>query len=132
VINIKQELEDSLAKEFEFMNQFTRFDSSHSRFSIECEHGDGWYNLIYNLCKKIKEELEMYPDNEFQILQIKEKYGFLCIYATNIPTSPFISTSIFDYIYETEIKSKNICEICGEKGKMRYDKNWFRVRCDKC
>lgn len=44
---------------------------------FEC--GDGWFNLIYELSKKIEEQNDKIadPNDYFIAMQVKEKYGSL-------------------------------------------------------
>lgn len=88
---------------------------------IEC--GDGWYNLILNLCESIEKDLK--EINDFEVLQIKEKYGRLRFYTTHVPEH------IFQLIREAESQSQLICEVCGDKGEKRKT-TWIFTRCDKC
>lgn len=117
ILNMTDSLELKLAKRFSF--------ASHVLF----EHGDGWYDILYNLFEKIEKELHYSLDDEFCILQVKEKFGTLNVYTSMIPNG----SSIFDYIYEAEQESKFTCEICGSKEKVELrGRCWFQTLCFKC
>lgn len=81
--------------------------------------GEGWCGLIKDL---IDELLKLGWDRE--ISQVKEKFGMLCFY---IPNS---SKEIREIIYTFEKKSKTICEVCGEPGKIRNN-GWYKTLCDE-
>ena len=115
-------------------------------FGFECR--DGWFDLIYNLCKDIKEYYlteynngdEFYhciPD-DFYVVQVKEKFGGLRYYITAAPEY------VHNLIHDAENKSFYVCEHCGKenpeykKGDKRYkgfyrDKlPWILTLCDDC
>ena len=94
-------------------------------FGIEC--GEGWYDLLDQLCTDIEGELkrthndkEEYP---FQINQIKEKYGGLRFYVSSA------NDKIYDMISAAEKKSYTICEECGEPGKEYIIRGWVMTLC---
>ncbi len=114
--------------------------------------GDGWFDLIDNLCeiimlpldnelrmlkyyeedteanhKLIKQSKEKIKLLEFDIpiaAQVKEKFGGLRFYAhpLNERTTALISV--------TEGFSFRVCEECGNKGKL-YKLSWHKTLCEK-
>ena len=61
-------LEQELRTAFPFMNKC-------------CECGDGWFQLLYDLCQEITNRYE--KDNkevDIEVGQVKEKFGTLCFY----------------------------------------------------
>ncbi|MBD3353576.1 MAG: hypothetical protein GF364_18980, partial [Candidatus Lokiarchaeota archaeon] len=93
-------------------------------FGFEC--GSGWFNLIYELSKKIceiadKEKLDPYP----KAFQVKSKYGELRYYIDNG------SDKINEVIQIAENKSRNICEGCGAPGNSVQVHGWIYTTCDK-
>jgi len=87
-------------------------------FGFAC--GDGWFNLIYDLSKKIS---QIVPDAI--ALQVKEKFGGLRFYVINC------NDEGFDEIHKTENLSFTICKNCGKPGK-RIRGNWIKTLCEKC
>lgn len=87
-----------------------------------CECGDGWFDLIYELSKKITE-----LDPKAEATQVKEKFGMLrfCVMSD--------SDKIIGLISEYEDKSAETCERCGdtETARTRGD-GWLVTLCDKC
>lgn len=95
-----------------------------NRNKLFYECGEGWNRIIEECLDKI----EMYPDCEINVLQIKEKYGGLRIY---IGMGIEEILNLIDYY---EGLSLHICENCGEfyTAKMRERSGWYKTLCDKC
>jgi hypothetical protein len=107
--------------EFEFVKESLKEEhySPFSLFQVEC--GEGWSDLIYNLCKKL-DELKF----DGTVQQIKEKFGGLRFYISAA------DKDVYDLIDEAENESFNICESCGRPGKC-IKKNWLLMtRCEEC
>lgn len=95
------------------------------QFGFECS--DGWSDIIWEACEKIREVLhDLKVDGpteakarlngtykNFEIVQIKEKFGSLRIY-TN-----WDNYKIDKIIQRANEKSLKTCEICGEPGEIR-------------
>ena len=87
-------------------------------FGFEC--GDGWFDLIYALSKKI---CELSP--ETVAMQVKEKFGTMRFYVSGAVSE------VFDIIDEYEELSGKVCEECGAPGEGR-DGGWIKTLCDGC
>lgn len=108
-------------------------------FGLECD--DGWYDLVYNLCKKLKLLMDL-TGIMVEAMQVKEKYGTLRFYAGTrtppklSPTGDFnevLCEIIDDLINEAENRSAFICEICGDRsGSLAHKGSWFKTLCNKC
>lgn len=82
-------------------------------FGIEC--GDGWFDLIKDLCIKIESIINKLPEERQKFThasQIKEKFGLLRFYMSN-----YIK-EIDEEIDKAEELSGKICETCGKPGKL--------------
>jgi len=124
---MKQGLQEQIYKKYDYMFRDKSLPTTQTCMCWGIDTGDGWYELIKNLCKDISRILDMYPDlrQEFKVVQVKEKYGTLRFYASTT------SDLIFDLIGWYEDKSATVCENCGNKGKLRGG-GWLRTLCDKC
>lgn len=91
------------------------------------EWGDGWLVRFYDMCIEINKELKKYSIDDFQWLQLKEKFGSARCYYGGVPKNSNIENIIDDFEKSTEY----ICEICGGKGEVRNDMGWLRCLCDK-
>tara|TARA_Y100000034_G_scaffold8165_2_gene8920 strand:+ start:2468 stop:2905 length:438 start_codon:yes stop_codon:yes gene_type:complete len=88
--------------------------------------GEGWYDLIYNLCEQI---MALDPPKDFKAAQVKEKFGGLRFY-----TSGHGSKEIFALIDEAERRSYTICEDCGSEENVSCDgrPSWVTTLCNSC
>ena len=93
-------------------------------FGWECEKG--WHPIIQELIDK----LVKIEDCDFELLQVKEKFGSLRFYVSSE------THEVSDLIEDYETYSAHICEVCGEfyTAKTRNKKNgsWLKTLCDKC
>ncbi len=84
--------------------------------------GPGWVSLIEELYK-------LCDENDIMITQVKEKFGGLRFYIGGA------SMEINDKIEEVEKRSFEICEACGEPGKVGSIVEggyWVATLCDTC
>lgn len=81
------------------------------------EIGDGWYDIISNVCVLIEKHS---PDVRFD--QIKEKFGGLRIYYSG--GSDYVQ-GVVDLAEELSYKT---CEVCGNKGEPNKT-GWIRTLC---
>jgi hypothetical protein len=131
---MKEELEQKLINEFPvelgiINGQFPPL--THSLMSFGCECRDGWFDIIYNCLKGIKEFnntfLKNPDDYKIAVMQIKEKYGTLRIY-TNY------SYDEIDKLIEDATKlSAKTCEVCSSIENVYPTKSgWIQTLCEKC
>ena len=108
--------------------------------------GDGWYDLIDNLCGEIQNRVEnvnrnrsykienspktLVPFNaeEFvcEAVQVKEKFGTLCFYTQGG------DDYIDGLISMAESISSRTCTECGQKSKPQKNRGWIYTLCDNC
>lgn len=88
--------------------------------------GDGWFDLIKDLCEKITAE-----GISITVMQVKEKFGGLRFYFDmNAGTTQEQYTRVNELVVEAEAKSEVTCEDCGQPGKIRSG-SWIRCLCDE-
>ena len=148
---MNKELEKKLSDKFPFMKKGKSLieqhnagfiDDLYSAFGLEC--GDGWYDLIYELCTEIQKAIDesRLPVN-VEINQVKEKYGGLRFYySLNFKENGLgsidankrkeLSEKIFKLTNIYEDKSYGVCELCGKPGKLREDLDWMQTLCEEC
>ena len=97
------------------------------------ECGDGWLPLIEQaktIIAKYNQKLknEHLAGEPLEFVQIKEKWGGLCLYLN------YYVPEIADQIHELEDKSLDICEQCGTNKNVKRDwtHGWIMTLCDKC
>jgi len=119
-----------IEKDLEIINNYPDlfgeppFNPRDSLIAFGLEIGDGWHALLIRTLDKIREELKKNPIEYFRIIQVKEKFAGLRIYAD------YANNVIDDIIDKAEIESMHICDVCGESGKVRNN-GWLTVRCEK-
>lgn len=107
-------LEDALASEFPFMSDIL----------IDC--GDGWYQLIQEMCGEIARAHEAVGKPvDIVFYQIKEKYGQLRVYCCSR------NCRIEDILDRYEEKSACVCDVCGRPGHLRTDLRWHQALCEE-
>ncbi|MFW2352412.1 hypothetical protein [Aliarcobacter butzleri] len=85
------------------------------------EFHDGWTDLIYQLGKDITELCELTNCELPYIQQIKTKFGTLRFYYNTLNSQypEIVEKSIRALVSIAEIKSANICEVCGKYAETR-------------
>lgn len=156
---MKEEFQEKIATKYPFMRRRPLknpkvIDDLYSAFGME--FGDGWYQLIDDMCKEItnafaeeKQEVNIVVD------QAKEKFGSLRFYyhfddepidihAFDIigpdsiksnrvmPRDNSLYEKVAEIVLKYEDKSGTICEICGCNGETRIDMPWIRTLCINC
>lgn len=81
--------------------------------------GPGWKDILTRLI----EDLETLGWNG-QILQVKEKFGGLRFYINGGPKG------VHERIVQAERESYDVCERCGQPGKLRPI-DWWKTLCDE-
>ena len=104
-------------------------EDGYDLFELNFECGKGWYPLLEELSDKIDAMFrDKYPKEmkDFQVLQVKEKFGTLRYYVSSAPDE------IYDLIHEYEDKSDTTCELCGKTGKLTERHMWLQTLCEEC
>jgi len=124
---MKQELQDELYKKYPDI-----FCQRHLPMSQTCmcwgiDTGDGWYQLIDDLCAKIKAHVDetklTYPKYTIEAVQVKEKFGSLCFYLD------YSQPTVDKFISEARALSAKTCDVCGEPGHCGSYKGWWMTMC---
>lgn len=154
-----KQLVAALGEEFGFMKRGDGAASPvYQRWGCEC--GDGWYQLIRDLCTEIASAYSR-ADGEPDIIvrQVKQKFGKLRFYYTFecVPAGLTIDIlgagtlriapedegapdevkalrgEIKGIVRKYEEKSGTVCEVCGRTGTVRkLENNWLKTLCDDC
>jgi hypothetical protein len=118
--------------EKQFINEFpTFFIDMYGDPKVTCMHwgicvGEGWKDLLWKMCEKIKNELG--EQSNFKFEQIKEKFGILRVYSSGT------TDKIHEIIREAELESSKICENCGTREKVSTETKhfWIKTLCENC
>lgn len=100
--------------------------------------GDGWMPIVIELDRKLAE-----IDPEYEIHQVKEKFGGLRFYWAGDASEMFKTGKLKDDGYpewgytpageavrDAEQEALKTCEFCGEPGILRNDLRWLKTLCD--
>lgn len=134
---MNKELTDELLKDFPILYglktvEYLGQKSVTTTFSLyQFEHGDGWYNIVYELSEKLENwNNRHWGDNPIQARQVKEKFGGLRFYVTEFPKE------LEQEIQQAETESLKTCEDCGTKETVTTgtgrDRGWIRTLCWDC
>ena len=85
--------------------------------------GEGWHDLIKTLEEKLNK-----IDPEFELLQVKEKFGGLRYYANTSNADE--NTNFHQLISLAEEASFHLCEVCGEPGENKATHQWLKTLCE--
>ena len=102
------------------LDKYPKLFSNKQFFGFEC--GDGWYDILDNLCGAIKEHT--YDGDDLYVDQVKEKFGRLRFYLSRE------DDVIHGMVTLAEYMSGHTCEMCGERGTMST-KGWMVTLCDE-
>lgn len=157
---MREDLEQKLQHDFLFMAQSKDEKGIYTRWGCECS--SGWFDIIYNCCKQIKERYEKEgAEIDFKPIQLKEKWGQLRFYYGYQGSLPKISAidflqcgksirfdpddsedssrgklrkDIAAIVRDLEERSKTTCECCGNKNAFLRTNLGGRLRtlCDSC
>jgi hypothetical protein len=92
------------------------------------EHGDGWFNIINQLCGNIQNHADWptrqgYNVSQVVAQQVKEKFDTLRFYYRG-------GDDVIDgMVRMTESMSSVTCEVCGAPGKTD-GQGWISTRCE--
>lgn len=122
---MKSELQNKLFEKYPklFIQKDLSIKQTCMCWGIEC--GSGWYKLIDMTCNMIYKYLED-KDLDFQFIQVKEKFGGLCLYYQGG------DEYIGGVVWFAEYLSYEICEQCGSNNNVKQTKGWISTLCDIC
>lgn len=134
---MRAELDRQLIQDFPFMMPYRTYESNpYNWYGTEC--GDGWYELIHDLCQAITERYEQDRKSvDLVVTQVKQKCAELRFYyeyendSTDEATSQ-LRNDIADIVSACEDKSWDICEYCGAASELREWNDWYLTLCDSC
>lgn len=88
-------------------------------FYFECD--DGWFDIIFNLCKDVQQEVNNSGCEQVVAAQVKEKFAGLRFYASG-------GNEVTDAMIDKYCKlSLDTCEITGGKGYTCQKNGWYKT-----
>ena len=127
MIYLNKENTEKLIKDFPRLFRGINMSIRENLMSFGFMCGDGWFNLIYNLCKNIQIELNKDKNLEEDVyaVEVKEKFGGLRFYIT------CGNDRVFDLIQKAEEESNKTCEVCGSNGSLSVSGRRYQTLCEK-
>lgn len=125
---MRQEFDERLCQEFPNLYGDRNGDKTQTLMCWGFSHGDGWFNIIYELSQKLEAAILKLPEEErasYRAVQVKEKFGTLRFYMSNW------TDEMVEAIREAEERSVSTCEGCGAPGELRKG-SWVHTYCDAC
>jgi DNA-directed RNA polymerase subunit RPC12/RpoP len=93
-----------------------------------CIAPDGWKDIVLKA-----DEMLAFIDPDYEIHQIKEKFGTLRYYFGTTKKYETIESNIMYAIERwAEAASANTCEQCGKHGELRTETYYIVTLCDDC
>jgi len=97
-------------------------------FELERDHvGPGWQPIIEKLHAEL---LKIDPD--YEVDQIKEKFGELRYYHHTELTQPAVHDTMNKLVEDAAQASAKTCEYCGQPAKTKIHQGWYKTLCDNC
>ena len=88
---------------------------------------DGWKHIVNRADAMLK-----FIDPNYQIAQIKEKFGELRYYVHPGEVTDIEADIIHAITNWAEGRSRHVCMECGKYGRLRDDHYWIVTLCDEC
>lgn len=120
---MKKELDDALCAKYPkiFADRHKSMQETCMCWGFEC--GDGWYDLIDNLCSLIQNYVDWSKCEQVVAEQVKEKFGGLRFYYRGGDDYIAGAVAMADSL------SFTICDVCGNEGTANED-GWIATRCE--
>ena len=125
-------LENAYNKSLAFIHKYIKFTrginyiKQSNPYEYNFAIGDGWYNLVYELILKIRNNDQAKGKWITKVTQCKEKFGGLRFYVTGT------SDKNWDLIREAENKSYGICDETGSEVEVGvWNDGWVQTICRK-
>jgi hypothetical protein len=128
---MRKELDEKLVKKYPKIFADRNEDMRKTAMCWGFSCGDGWYDIIDTLCDCIQNYIDNHNRREENSVeqvvatQVKEKFGGLRFYIRGG------DEKISGIISFVELYSTKVCEVCGNRGKIRDDGAWIRTLCDE-
>ena len=112
-----------------FRDRYSDIRSTAMCWGFEC--GDGWYDLVDSLCRKLT-FLSKVSGLQIVADQVKEKFGTLRFYFHTEGETK--EEGWFDIVNDvvdvSEHRSRYTCEVCGEYGECEATRGWYSTLCE--
>jgi hypothetical protein len=125
-VEMDKKLQKELFKKYPKIFRQKDLSMKETCMCLGIETGDGWYNLIDNLCSFLQFNIDNNNYPQIEAVQVKEKYGTLRFYCNGGNDSQEGTISFAEYL------SGFICERCGSTDNVNQTEGWIVTLCEKC
>ena len=94
-------------------------DIFNENFYFECD--DGWFDIIFDLCKDMQHEINNSGCQQVVAAQVKEKFAGLRFYASG---GNEVTSAMIDKYGKLSSKT---CEVTGGKGYLCEKHGWYKT-----
>lgn len=109
------------------------YEQFYTDVDLDVSVGLGWIKLYVEACRKMKAVIDANPTVQLKVVQVKQKFGGLRIYA-QVPgegaTVDLVKKAINEIIKCAAEEADRTCEVCGDPGALVSGAG-IRVSCSK-
>ena len=126
---MREELDQYLCKVYPKIFKDRAGDPTNTLMCFGFECGDGWFQILNQLCNNIQHYLDWENKDSEKVpqvvaVQVKEKLGTLRFYYDGG------NSKVDGMVRMAESMSGVMCEECGKPGETRHG-GWIKVLCDE-
>lgn len=92
---------------------------------------EGWRAIVETACRRLAEAVASEPEAEFVLIDMKEKYGMLCLAASSFGLSEEANAAVTLALDLAEARSAHVCDVCGRPGRLSEQGGWYATRCEE-
>lgn len=127
---MREELDRKLCEDFPKIFKDRDGDMQSTLMCFGFCHGDGWYNIIRNMCHAIQFHIDHLPEEKREAcqvvaVQVKEKFGALRFYYNGG------DSYVNGVVDMAALMSTATCEECGSPGSLNRS-GWISCLCQPC
>lgn len=123
---MKPELQKQLIEKFPKIFAEVGSSPQESGMAFGLEISNGWYKLVYELCRDLQHHIDMNDKSQVVAAQVKTKFGGLRFYINGGTDEQYGAISF------AESLSYSICEYCGSMEDVGQTRGWIITLCKKC
>lgn len=129
---MEEELQQQLFEKYPAIFREKDLPMTHTAMCWGIACGDGWYEIIDTLCGWLT-TLEKFTGAQVEATQVKEKFGSLRFHygIANCSITDMVFPVIKEMVSFIELYSEEICERCGQSGKLSKKAGWLKTLCEE-
>jgi hypothetical protein len=130
---MKKELQQKLIEKYPVIFKDCSLSPMESCMGRGLECGDGWYDLIDQLCQMLQWHTDSNGFPQVICAQLKQKFGRLTFYYDLDREGTMRQRGYIEGVVNTfSSMSERVCEKCGGRATTHNSNGWIVANCDKC